>query len=131
MSTGVTVIANDATGTNVISYESSAAAVSVNLATNVYSGGSAQGNSVTGINNVVGSSFGDILVGNANINTIRGGDGNDTLAGGAGADTLDGGAGSDTADYSASATGVTINLATGVFSGGDAAGDSRYRLSTW
>ena len=44
--------------------------------------------------------------------------------GGSGADTLVGGAGTDTADYSASASAVTVNLATNVNTGGDAAGDS-------
>jgi len=50
--------------------------------------------------------------------------GNDTLVGGGGADALIGGGGTDTADYSASTSGVTVNLATGVGSGGDAAGDT-------
>ncbi|MGE5516219.1 MAG: calcium-binding protein, partial [Bacteroidota bacterium] len=46
-----------------------------------------------------------------------------TLVGGAGADRLDGGLGSDTASYAASSVAVNVNLATGVNSGGDAAGD--------
>ena len=46
------------------------------------------------------------------------------MAGGAGADALDGGAGIDTADYSGSAVGVSVNLASGTGSGGDAAGDT-------
>ncbi len=54
---------------------------------------------------------------------IDGGGGNDTLTGGAGADTLTGGTENDTADYSASAAGVDVSLATGIGSGGDAAGD--------
>jgi Ca2+-binding RTX toxin-like protein len=44
--------------------------------------------------------------------------------GGAGADLLDGGDGVDTAVYSGSATGVSINLAAGTASGGDAQGDT-------
>jgi Ca2+-binding RTX toxin-like protein len=44
--------------------------------------------------------------------------------GGAGADVLTGGLGIDRASYAASAAGVTINLITGVHSGGDAAGDT-------
>jgi Ca2+-binding RTX toxin-like protein len=54
---------------------------------------------------------------------LYGGSGNDTLDGGPGADTLMGGLGTDTADYSLSAAGVTVNLLTGVGSGGDAQGD--------
>src|SRR3546814_8834206 len=52
------------------------------------------------------------------------GDGNDTLIGGSGADTLIGGAGSDTASYAGSSGGVTVDLAAGTGSGGDAQGDT-------
>ncbi|WP_299082834.1 DUF4214 domain-containing protein [uncultured Ruegeria sp.] len=55
---------------------------------------------------------------------LDGGDGNDNLEGGAGADTLIGGAGIDRAFYTGSGASVTINLATGAASGGDAAGDT-------
>jgi Ca2+-binding RTX toxin-like protein len=71
-----------------------------------------------------GGTGNDVLSGGGNTDTLFGGDGDDTLAGGAGADSLDGGAGFDVADYSASATGVTINLLTGAASGGDAQGDT-------
>ena len=54
---------------------------------------------------------------------LFGGSGNDTLEGGPGADTLIGGPGMDTADYSASASAVSVNLLTGLGSGGDAQGD--------
>ncbi|PTT03308.1 type I secretion protein, partial [Pseudomonas sp. HMWF006] len=57
-------------------------------------------------------------------NIITGGAGNDLLIGGAGADQLIGGAGIDTASYEDSlATGVTVNLKTGVNTG-FAAGDT-------
>jgi Ca2+-binding RTX toxin-like protein len=65
-----------------------------------------------------------VLTGDAAANQLTGGAGNDTVAGGAGADVLVGGAGSDTLDYTASAQGVTVNLATSTASGGDAAGDT-------
>ncbi|MBC6442799.1 MAG: hypothetical protein GDA53_06700 [Rhodobacteraceae bacterium] len=55
--------------------------------------------------------------------TVVGRAGNDTLNGGAKADMLDGGEGIDTAVYSDSNAGVTVNLATGRGSGGDAHGD--------
>ena len=54
---------------------------------------------------------------------LFGGSGNDTLDGGAGADTLIGGPGMDTADYSLSPAGVTVNLQSGLGTGGDAQGD--------
>ncbi len=66
----------------------------------------------------------DAIYGGAGNDKLYGGDGNDILAGGAGADVISGGAGTDTADYSGSSAAVTVNLSTGVVSGGDAAGDS-------
>ena len=65
-----------------------------------------------------------MLKGGAAADTLDGGAGDDTLVGGAGADSLVGGAGIDVADYSASATGVTVDLSLATAqSGGDAAGD--------
>jgi serralysin len=61
----------------------------------------------------------DTLIGGADADTLIGGSGNDTLSGGLGADLLDGGGGTDTADYSSSSAGVTVNLQTGTSSGGD------------
>jgi Ca2+-binding RTX toxin-like protein/carbon monoxide dehydrogenase subunit G len=100
-------------------YSTSANGVNVNLATNVNTGGDAQGDSLTGIENVTGSNYNDALTGDNNDNTLTGGAGNDTLVGGAGNDTLIGGAGNDAlvggtgidaADYSSSTNGVTVNL---------------------
>lgn len=128
-------------GTDTASYANSAAGVTVSLATGVGTGGDAQGDTLTGIENLAGTAYADsltgangnnllngwggddVLVGGDGDDTLNGGDDNDTLIGGAGADTLNGGAGSDTADYSGSVAGVTINLQTGTGSGGDAEGD--------
>jgi Ca2+-binding RTX toxin-like protein len=66
----------------------------------------------------------DIVTGNAAANALSGGRGDDMLEGGAGADILDGGRGSDTASYAGSAAAVTLSLATGAASGGDAQGDT-------
>jgi Ca2+-binding RTX toxin-like protein/type III secretion system FlhB-like substrate exporter len=75
----------------------------------------------------------DILQGTAGPDALFGGIGNDTLnglggddmlVGGAGADALVGGPGSDAASYTSSSAGVTVNLATGAASGGDAQGDT-------
>ena len=68
---------------------------------------------LTGTSNIDGT-------GNAANNVITGNGGNNVLAGLGGADTLDGGAGTDTATYAASAAGVSVSLATGLNSGGDA-----------
>ncbi len=66
----------------------------------------------------------DRLDGGAGNDTLEGGAGNDSLEGGAGADALDGGSDSDTATYAGSRSGVTVDLADGEASGGDAAGDT-------
>ena len=72
---------------------------------------------------IIGSAYDDTLTGDSNSNKIQGGDGNDLIEGKNGADTLDGGSGTDILTYSSSSAGVTVNLAIGSGSGGDAAGD--------
>jgi len=77
--------------------------VKVNLATgsvvigSVTSAGStvSWGCLVQNFEDVTGSAFDDILIGNADSNKILGGAGNDTLDGGAGVDVLTGGSGND------------------------------------
>jgi Ca2+-binding RTX toxin-like protein len=88
--------------------------VNVNLLTGLGAGSDAQGDILGGIENIVGSAFNDTLTGDGGTNA---------LVGGAGADTLIGGPGIDTADYSTSTAAVSVNLLTGVGSGGDAQGD--------
>jgi Ca2+-binding RTX toxin-like protein len=110
-------------GNDTADYSASGAAVNVNLATNVATGGDAQGDTFKNIENLAGTKFNDVLVGDAGANTIKAGDGSDIVSGGAGADVLDGGAGIDLLDYSASLAGVTVNLALGTGLGGDAEGD--------
>ncbi|MGO1076523.1 calcium-binding protein [Inquilinus sp. CA228] len=78
----------------------------------------------TGNDQVFGEAGIDTILGGAGDDRLDGGEGNDTLDGGSGADVLAGGAGIDTANYAASATGITLNLATGASSGGDAQGDT-------
>lgn len=71
-----------------------------------------------------GGAGSDTITGGSGDDALYGGTGDDTLAGGAGADHLEGGTGMDYADYSDSGAGVSIDLATGVFTGGDAEGDT-------
>ena len=70
---------------------------------------------LTSIENAIGTGLRDFLIGS---------DGANMLEGGGGADFIDGGAGSDAASYAGSAEGVTVNLQTGVHTGGDAEGDT-------
>jgi Ca2+-binding RTX toxin-like protein len=60
--------------------------VQVNLATGTGAGGDAEGDLLVNIQNVVGSNFGDVLVGDGNNNTINGAGSADVLSGGGGND---------------------------------------------
>ncbi|WP_225026319.1 Hint domain-containing protein [Xinfangfangia pollutisoli] len=135
-------------GTDLADYSGSGAGVSVNLASGTGQGGDAQGDVLSGIEQVTGTDFADTLTGDGAANTLDGGAGddllsggsgsdalyggagNDTLTGGSGSDGLYGGDGSDTADYSGSGAGVSVNLSTGTGSGGDAAGDTLSGIET-
>ncbi|WP_262297868.1 M10 family metallopeptidase C-terminal domain-containing protein [Microvirga sesbaniae] len=122
----------------------------VNLATNTASGGTASGDTFDSIENLIGSDDridrfigtsaanhfwgrgggdyfnggggNDILDGGNDGDILYGEAGNDTIIGGAGQDYLDGGSGTDTVVYTGSSDGVTIDLANGTASGGDADG---------
>ncbi|TWB59174.1 M10 family metallopeptidase C-terminal domain-containing protein [Bradyrhizobium sacchari] len=60
------------------------------------------------IDNAIGGSGNDTIIGNAIANVLNGGGGNDTIIGGGGNDTIVGGAGADTAVYSGSEGGYAI-----------------------
>ena len=83
---------------DVVYYRGSGAGVTVNLTTGTNTGGYAQGDTLTGIESIVGSDHVDTLTGDENNNTFFG------LKGG---DTFDGKGGTDTVDYSWSVHGVT------------------------
>jgi len=119
-------------GIDTASYEGSSTSVNVSLATHTGKEGDAEGDMLTNIENLFGSSYDDTLIGNNDNNVLQGFAGNDTLSGqegydylvgGAGGDTLDGGESIDIASYYNSSTGVNVSLATGMVSGGDAEGD--------
>ncbi|KEP70640.1 type I secretion protein [Thioclava dalianensis] len=76
-----------------------------------------------GADTLSGGDGSDTLSGGDGNDTLDGGAGNDILEGGTGADVLNAGAGMDYASYVNSASGVNVNLASGVGTGGDAEGD--------
>ncbi len=78
-------------GSDTADYSTSAAAVAVSLLTGSGSGGDAEGDTLSGIENITGSSGDDSLTGNGGNNLLIGNDGNDTVFGGSGDDTLQGG----------------------------------------
>ncbi len=95
------------------SYTGSSAAVNVNLARAMQSGGDAQGDVLIDIENITGSAFNDALAGNNLANRI------------------DGGVGVDTVSYVGSSAGVDVNLILALTrgqTGGDAAGDRLFNI---
>lgn len=114
-------------------YTDSSSAVSVNLGTGFGSGGTAQGDTYSQIERVLGSDYNDVLYGSglgnylrgaAGADSLYGGSGTDLLSGGEGGDILNGGDGFDWAYYIFSTSGVTVDLDANSASGGEAAGDS-------
>ncbi|MGI9478643.1 MAG: cadherin domain-containing protein, partial [Hyphomicrobiaceae bacterium] len=129
-------------GNDTLYYSTSTEGVQVTLGgageTTLGSGGTAEGDQITNVENVLASRFDDSVTGNSENNTIYGytgddvidggagddtlfGDyayasshyaGDDTITGGAGDDTIDGGSGNDTAVYSNNWADYTISRET-------------------
>ena len=129
-------------GVDILDYGGSSGGITINLTTGTGHGGDAEGDVLLDSFEIVrGCSFDDAITGDAANNALRGltgddtlsglagrdtligGQGDDVLDGGAGVDRLIGGDGIDTASYADSPVGPTINLTTGINTGGDAEGD--------
>ncbi|WAP68666.1 beta strand repeat-containing protein [Jiella pelagia] len=123
-------------GIDTASYAGASGAVTVDLSAGTASG-AAGNDTLSNIENIIGSAFDDTLTGDDGDNEIRGGAGNDTLLGGAGIDRLygddgddvlnvgavrtdpevqhaDGGAGVDTLDFTGLSLDFTIDMTTGI-----------------
>lgn len=90
---------NGGAGSDTVSYASATGPRSV-----VLGGANTEGDVLTSIENILGSSYGDVLTGDAADNVIEGGLGNDTLSGGA--NTAIG----DTVSYASASAGVIVSL---------------------
>ncbi len=129
-------------GNDTAYYYSSLNGVTVNLTGGAGSGGDAEGDTFSSIENIIGSNTGaDTLTGGSEANFFSGFGGADTLDGGGGGDSLFGGDGddilrpgsgfdnvvggndNDTVDYSTSVLGVGVHLLFGGGFGGDAISD--------
>jgi Ca2+-binding RTX toxin-like protein len=87
-------------GVDTVSYINSSGAVTVSLATTAAQNTVGAGiDTLSNVENLLGSNFNDSLTGNGGNNALSGGSGADTLTGGGGADTLTGGAGVDRFRY--------------------------------
>lgn len=100
-------------GIDTARYSDSKNGVTVNLATNINAGGDAEGDQLSNIENLHGSSYADHLTGDATANELFGAEGDDTLVGGLGNDLLNGGAGRDTVSYEYSRAGLRLDLQKG------------------
>jgi Ca2+-binding RTX toxin-like protein len=116
--------------------------VYVSLRQHIGAGGDAEGDELYDIENLQGSDYGDLLIGDHHVNKLEGFDGNDHLKGwggndyllggagddiiegGAGGDAIDGGFGIDTASYEGSPEGVWVDLQNGGDHDGHAEEDS-------
>ena len=83
-------------GLDFASYGAATSLVTVDLANGYGSGAEAEGDTLSGVENISGSAHGDVLLGDAGSNILIGQAGNDTLFGGVGADLLIGLADDDT-----------------------------------
>ncbi len=86
---------NGGAGTDWLSYAGSDGAVSVRLYDGYAARGHAEGDTISGFENLRGSAHPDVLAGTGRDNRLEGGAGNDQFWGGSGDDALEGGAGAD------------------------------------
>ena len=86
------------TGIDTADYSTTGGQVIVNLSTHTASESSIGHDILVGIENVLGGSADDVLIGDKGTNVLTGGLGNDSLNGGLGSDTLTGGKGPSSAD---------------------------------
>ncbi|RXK13690.1 hypothetical protein CP985_13280, partial [Malaciobacter mytili LMG 24559] len=93
-------------GIDSVSYENSKSGVYASLNSN----NNDDGDTLKNVENLKGSNFDDILVGDDKDNTLIGNSGNDILEGKGGSDTLDGGEGVDLVDYTNSENSSVVNL---------------------
>ncbi len=108
------MVLEGAAGQDLVTYELSESAVTIDLAILGANTGDAAGKTYASIEVFQGSNFDDTLSGSRLA---------DTFIGGGGADVINGRDGQDSVWYITSATGVTVNMETKVNQGGDAEGD--------
>ncbi len=94
---GNTILMGTSSSHNTVTYASATGpvTVSLNITTQQNTGGAGL-DTLTNVENLIGSAFADNLTGNSTYNILDGREGNDTLRGWSGADTMIGGLGNDT-----------------------------------
>ena len=121
-----TIIGN---GNTQASYSTATAGVTVDMVQGIADGDASVGHDTfTGVNNIQGSNFDDLITGGggndtlgggAGVDTLNGGGGNDVITGGAGNDVINGGAGADIAVYTGPRSAYTITPGSGSFTVAD------------
>jgi Ca2+-binding RTX toxin-like protein len=113
-------------GIDTASYANASSGVTADLMKSNNNLGEAAGDTYKNVENLLGSAFDDILVGDKKDNALDGGDGDDTLIGNGGSDTLTGGLGADTFVFNSSKDGgKTGDIITDFVSGEDLIGISK------
>jgi Ca2+-binding RTX toxin-like protein len=113
-------------GIDTASYANASDGVTVDLGKSKNNLGEAAGHTYKNIENLQGSAFDDILMGNSKNNAIHGGAGDDTLTGKDGSDALTGGLGADTFVFNTTKDGgKTGDIITDFVSGEDLIGVSK------
>ncbi|MBR0873144.1 hypothetical protein JQ633_22500, partial [Bradyrhizobium tropiciagri] len=107
-------------GTNMVSYDNALAGVRADLVNAASNTGEAAGDTYNNIQNLTGSDFNDVLVGNGAVNALTGNGGNDFIVGNGGNDVIDGGGGFDTASYHTATAGITAIMSATATVTGDA-----------
>ena len=115
-------------GQDMLDYTASGAGVMADLFRGRGRGGDAEGDRLSGFEDIAGSAHNDTLIGDADENRLMGGDGFDFFDGGAGADYIHGGGDQDRVNYGASSSAVHVSLDAGAGYSGDAEGDVLVRI---
>jgi VCBS repeat-containing protein len=105
-------------GNDIADYTASTLGVTINLVTNIATGGDALGDTFSGIERFVGSALGDTFTGTTAADDFTGAGGDDRLNGGGGTDIMRGGDGNDTLDGGNGADSLTGNDGNDVLVGG-------------
>jgi Ca2+-binding RTX toxin-like protein len=134
-------------GTDSLLYTDSSARVVVDLLNNTARGGDAEGDVISGFENLQGSAFNDVLSGTNGANVISGENGNDTINarggddtvwagagddyvnGGDGNDELYGAEGNDTMIGGAGNDSISANVGNDIMTGGT--GSDTFKFSNW
>ncbi len=99
-------------GTDTLSYDYADSGLTVDLQTTTVTAAAGDTDSISGLENVIGSNFNDNLLGTVGVNVLQGGGGNDTLSGRGGGDVLDGGSGNNWVSYAVAVGSVILDLST-------------------